>query len=460
MAVTAAAGASSSRRARARQRAFRHPGYVVLAGFLAAIAVGTLLLSLPVASADGRRTGFVDALFTATSAVTVTGLTAVDTATHWSNFGDVVILVLIQIGGLGILTSASLLFLIVARRVGLRRRLAAQMEVRSLELGGLRRLILLIVGVTFITEALVAAVLTARFWLSYDESFPTALWHGVFHSVAAFNNAGFTLFPGSLAPFSGDPVILLPVAGAIILGGLGFPVWAELSRRPGPLARWSIHTKITLAATGILLAISTVVMTAFEWDNPRTLGDGSTGARALDGFFTGVMPRTAGFGVFDYNDAGQDTLLVADILMMIGGGSGGTAGGLKVTTVALLALIVWAELRGDRQVVAFRRHIPESIQRQAITIAALLISAVTFGTLALVIVSDQSLGVALSEVIAATSTTGFSIGLSNELGDAGKLVLIPLMLLGRIGPLTLGSTLILRETQRRYTQPEERIMVV
>ncbi|MFP5450462.1 MAG: potassium transporter TrkG, partial [Thermoleophilia bacterium] len=255
-------------------------------------------------------------------------------------------------------------------------------------------------------------------------------------------------------------VILLPVAGAIILGGLGFPVWAELSRRPGPLARWSIHTKITLAATGILLAISTVVMTAFEWDNPRTLGDGSTGARALDGFFTGAMPRTAGFSVFDYNDAGQDTLLVADILMMIGGGSGGTAGGLKVTTVALLALIVWAELRGDRQVVAFRRHIPESIQRQAITIAALLISAVTFGTLALVIVSDQSLGVALSEVIAATSTTGFSIGLSNELGDAGKLVLIPLMLLGRIGPLTLGSTLILRETQRRYTQPEERIMVV
>ncbi|MFP5452202.1 MAG: potassium transporter TrkG, partial [Thermoleophilia bacterium] len=342
MAVTAAAGASSSRRARARQRAFRHPGYVVLGGFLAAIAVGTFLLSLPVASVDGQRTGFVDALFTATSAVTVTGLTAVDTATHWSNFGDVVILVLIQIGGLGILTSASIFFLIVARRVGLRRRLAAQMEVRSLELGGLRRLILLIVGVTFITEAFVAAILTARFWASYDEPFLTALWYGVFHSVAAFNNAGFSLFPGSLTPFSGDALILLPVAGAVILGGLGFPVWAELSRRPGRLARWSIHTKITLAATGILLAISTVVMTAFEWNNPETLGDSSTGTRALDGFFTGVMPRTAGFGVFDYNDAGQDTFLVADILMMIGGGSGGTAGGLKVTTVALLALIVWA----------------------------------------------------------------------------------------------------------------------
>jgi Trk-type K+ transport system membrane component len=282
----------------------------------------------------------------------------------------------------------------------------------------------------------------------------------VFHGVAAFNNAGFTLFPGSLSQFSGDPVILLPIAGAIILGGLGFPVWAELSRRPGALARWSVHTKITLAATGILLVVGTLAMTAFEWNNPETLGDRSPGTRALDGFFTGVMPRTAGFGVFDYNDAGQDTLLVADILMMIGGGSGGTAGGLKVTTVALLALIVWAELRGDRQVVAFRRAIPETIQRQALTIAALLIAAVTFGTLALVIVSGESLGVALSVVVAATSTTGFSVGLSNELEAAGKLVLMPLMLLGRIGPLTLGSTLILRDTQRRYSQPDERIMVV
>lgn len=449
-----------SRRARARQRAFSRPGWVVVGGFLAAITIGTALLLLPIAREGPGRTGLVDALFTATSAVTVTGLTAVPTATHWSSFGDAVILGLVQLGGLGILTSASLLFLIVARRVGLRRRLAEQMEVRALELGGLRRLVLLITAVTFITEAVVATGLTLRFWLEYDVRFPTALWHGVFHGVMAFNNAGFTLFPGSLSPYSGDAFVLVPMGLAIIIAGLGFPVWAEMSRRPGPVARWSIHTKITLCATGALLAIAMVAFTIFEWNNPGTLGERSYGTRLLDGAFTGVMPRTAGFGVIDYGEAGQDTLLMADILMMIGGGSGGTAGGLKVTTVTLLILVVWSELRGDRQVTAFRRHIPDSIQRQAFTVATLLIGAVVVGTLAMVVATELPLGLALSEVTAATSTSGFSTGVSETMEQAGKIILMPLMLLGRIGPLTLGSILILREAQRRYSQPEERIMVV
>lgn len=460
MPAAASGVAAPTRRGRARQRIFRHPGWVILGAYLAVIGVGALLLSLPLATAHQGRTGVVDALFTATSAVTVTGLTAVDTAAHWSTFGDVVIMALVQVGGLGILTSASLLFMIVAHRIGLRRRLAAQMEVRSLVLGGLRRLILLIVAVAITIETLVATALTLRFWLGHGMGFGDAAWHGTFHAVMSFNNAGFSLFTGSLADFSGDAAVLIPVALAVIIGGLGFPVWAELTRGPGPVAGWSIHTKITLVATAVLLAIGIFAITAFEWSNPGTLGDRGAGTRLLDGAFAGVMPRTAGFAVFDYGAAGQDTMLVSDLLMLVGGGSGGTAGGLKVTTVALLALIVWAELRGDRQVLAFRRHIPVSIQRQALTVASLILGAVTAGVLALVIASDLTLSDAAFEVISAVSTTGLSPGTSEELGRVGHAILMPLMLLGRIGPLTLGSALILREQERRFAYPEERILVV
>lgn len=449
-----------TRRAAARAQLFRSPGWVVLTGFLSAVFVGTVLLSLPVASADGRASHVVDALFTATSAVTVTGLTAVDTSAHWSGFGHVVILGLIQIGGLGILTSASLLFMVVAKRVGLQRRLAAQLEVRTHELGGMRRLVILIASVTFATEATVATILTLRFWLGYGEPFGEALWDGVFHGISAFNNAGFALFSGSLESFSGDAIILAPVAIAVIIGGLGFPVWGELWRRSGSWARWSVHSKITVTATAALLVVGWVAITAFEWANDDTLGGRAAGTRLVDGVFAGSMPRTAGFTTFDYGQATQETQLLSDLLMFIGGGSGGVAGGLKVTTFALLALVVWAELRGDRQVVAFRRHVPDSIQRQALTIASLLVGAMITGTFVLVTITDLPLGLALFECISASTTTGLSVGVSEELPPAGKAVLVPLMLIGRIGPLTLGAALILRDTQRRYSQPEERIMVV
>ncbi len=449
-----------SPRRRARQRVYRHPGRIILGGFVAAILIGAALLSLPAAMVGEGRASFVDALFTATSAITITGLTAVDTSTFWTPFGQAVILVLVQLGGLGIMTSASLLFLVVARRIGLRRRLAAQMEVRSPELGALRRLILVIVGVAFCVEAIVATIFTLRLWLGYGLDFPAALWRGVFHGVAAFNNAGFSLFHNSLERFQSDPLILIPVALAVIIGGLGFPVWTELMRRPGRFAGWSVHTKVTLAATAFLLLLGIVSITAFEWTNPDTLGNASVGTKMLSGAFSGVMPRTAGFTAFDYNEAGNDTELMTMLLMVVGGGSGGTAGGLKVTTVTLLFLIVWAELRGDREVVAFRRRIPRSIHRQALTIATLLIGAIAVGTMALVMATDLELGQAMFEVVSAASTTGLSPGTSEELPPVGKAILIPLMLLGRIGPLTVGAALILRERERRFNHPDERIMVV
>lgn len=444
----------------ARQGLFRHPGWLVLGGFVVAIALGTAGLSLPAATAPGRDTGLEDALFTAASAVTVTGLTSVDTATHWSPFGQGVILALIQLGGLGILTSASLLFMVVARRVGLRRRLAAQMEVRSPDLGGLRRLIVLIVATSLTIELLVASVLVSRLWLGYDRPFTTALWEGGFHAVAAFNNSGFTILDQGLVPMASDAAILLPIAMAVIVGGLGFPVWAELSRRPGPVAGWSIHTKITLFATGVLLVVGFVAITAFEWSNPDTLGQHDPATRLLGGLFAGVMPRTAGFTTIDYSLVGPDTLIISDILMIIGGGSGGTAGGLKVTTVAVLALVVWAELRGDREVVAFRRRIPLSIQRQALTLLAVFAALIATSTVVLCAVTGLEPGRAFTECVAAATTAGLSTGVTEELGPAGKAVLVPLMLVGRIGPLTVGAALILRERERRFSHPEERIMVV
>lgn len=460
VAETATTWRPGLRRRRARARVYRHPGRVILGAFLAAILLGTALLSLPAATAGDGRAQFVDALFTATSAITVTGLTAVDTSTYWSPFGQAVILVLIQLGGLGIMTSASLLFLVVAKRIGLRRRLAAQMEVRSPELGALRRLMLIVVTVAFTVEAVVAAVFTLRLWLGYGFGFPQALWRGVFHGVASFNNAGFTLFHNSLERFQSDPIILVPVALAVIIGGLGFPVWTELLRRPGRIAAWSVHTKVTLTATATLLVLGAVAITAFEWTNPGTIGDDGVGTKLLAGAFAGAMPRTAGFTAFDYDAAGNDTELMSMLLMLVGGGSGGTAGGLKVTTVTLLFLIVWAELRGDREVVAFRRRIPRSIHRQALTIATLLFGAIAVGTMLLVMATDLDLDRAMFEVIAASSTAGLSPGTSEALPAAGKAILIPLMLLGRIGPLTVGAALILRERERRFNHPDERIMVV
>lgn len=460
MAEATATWQPGSPRRRARARVYRHPGRVIIGAFVGAILVGAGLLSLPGAVVGPGRAPFVDALFTATSAVTVTGLTAVDTSTFWTPFGQAVILVLVQLGGLGIMTSASLLFLVVARRIGLRRRLAAQMEVRSPELGALRRLILVIVSVAFTVEAVVAIIFTLRLWLGYGLDFSQALWRGVFHAVTAFNNAGFSLFHSSLERFQSDPIILVPVALAVIIGGLGFPVWTELLRRPGRFAGWSVHTKVTLTATAALLILGIVAITAFEWTNPQTLGDAPVGTKMLSGAFAGVMPRTAGFTAFDYGAVGHDTELMTMLLMVIGGGSGGTAGGLKVTTVTLLSLIVWAELRGDREVVAFRRRIPRSIHRQALTITMLLIGAIALGTMALVIATDLELGAALFEVVSAASTTGLSPGTSEELPAVGKAILVPLMLLGRIGPLTVGAALILRERERRFNHPDERIMVV
>jgi len=445
--------------ARNRRVSPSNPSKAVVLGFAGAILAGALVLMLPIAAEGPGGSSFRVALFTATSAVCVTGLTVVDTATYFTTFGQGVITVLIQIGGLGIMTGASLLFLAVSRRIGLRRRMIAQTERNALNLGDLRRVLIGVVSFSFLAEALFALILAIRFWAEGGVGFGTGLWRGVFHAVSAFNNAGFSLFSDNLIGYVTDPTVTLAVAFAVIVGGLGFPVWLDLRRRRTTPNRWSLHTKVTLLTTGALVVGGWIVLTALEWENEGTLGPLSAPGKLLAGFFASVVPRTAGFNSIDYGEMHPEGLLITDMLMFVGGGSGSTAGGIKVTTFALLTMMAIAEVRGRRDVAAFRRRIPGPAQRQALTIAFAGVNLVVLGALALMVTSSFGFSESLFESISAFATVGLSTGITPKLSGAGDGILIALMYLGRVGPLTLAVALVLREHDQRFRYPEERPLV-
>ncbi|MFW6775226.1 TrkH family potassium uptake protein [Nocardioides sp. CPCC 205120] len=436
-----------------------HPAQLVVLGFAGAVLLGTVLLCLPVASEGEGGTSVLTALFTATSAVCVTGLAVVDTPTHWSAFGEGVILALIQLGGLGIMTFASLLGILVWRRLGLRSRLTAAAETKAVGLGEVRSVVRGVVVTSLLFEVVTATLLTLRFALGYDEPWPRAVYLGVFHAVSAFNNAGFALWSDSLTRFATDPFICLPIAFAVIAGGLGFPVWLELRRHLREPGRWSMHTKMTLWATVVLLVLGSVFVTVSEWDNPATLGALDTPGRLLAGFFQGVMPRTAGFNSLDYGQMNDGTLLGTEILMFIGGGAAGTAGGIKVTTFVLLLFVIWAEARGERDVEAFDRRIGERAVRQALTVALLGVAAVVLATLVLLAVTDHETEDVLFEAVSAFATVGLSTGITADLPGSAQLVLVVLMFVGRLGPVTLVSALALRERGTLHRLPEGRPII-
>lgn len=442
-----------------RRPLVRHPSQAVVLAFAAAVVLGTVLLALPVARSGPGSAPLLTALFTSTSAVCVTGLVVVDTPTYWSGFGEVVILALIQVGGFGIMTFASLLGLLIARRMGLRTRLTAAAETKVLGLGDVRRVLVGVMRISVLFETVTAACLTARLALAYDEGPGRALYLGTFHAVSAFNNAGFALYTDSLMGFVEDPWICLPVAAAVIAGGLGFPVMMELRRELWAPRRWSLHTKMTLSTTGALLVIGTVFVTASEWRNDGTLGALTVPGRFLAGFFQAVMPRTAGFNAVDYGAMNEGTLLGTNVLMFIGGGSAGTAGGIKVTTFVLLLFVIYAEVRGERRVNAFDRQIDHRVIRQALTVALLSVAAVMVGTLVLLQVTSHQTSDALFEATSAFATVGLSTGITADLPGAGQLVLVTLMFLGRLGPITLVSALALRERRLMYELPEGRPII-
>ncbi|WP_307826940.1 TrkH family potassium uptake protein [Streptomyces pactum] len=452
------------RRVRVLLRLFTaHPARTVVLAFAVAVLVGTGLLALPAAAAHGGSSGALTSLFTAVSAVCVTGLAVVDTGAHWSGFGEGVILGLIQVGGFGIMTLASLLALLVSGRLRLRLQLTAQAETRSLGIGQTRRVLLGVAGTTAVVELVVAAVLALRFGVRYGRSPADAAYHGLFTAVSAFNNAGFGLDATNLTPYQRDPWVVLPVAVAVILGGLGFPVLLELlrhrhRRRAGRRA-WSLHTRLTLLTTGLLLAVGTAVTCALEWTNAGTLGPFGTGDKLLNGFFAAAMTRTAGFNSIDIGALEPATLLFSCVLMFIGGGSAGTAGGIKITTFAVLAAAIVAEVRGERDSVILGRRLSSQVLRQALTVALLGVGLVMSATMVLLTVTDEMFEAVLFEAVSAFGTVGLTTGITTELPASGRLVLVLLMFVGRLGPVTLVSALALRERTRRYQLPEERPVI-
>lgn len=450
---------TAGRARRVRRRAGSHPAQVIVIGFAVAVAIGTALLWLPVATAGSQAAPFTTALFTSTSVTCVTGLTVVDTATYWSPFGQAVIVVLMQLGGLGVLTSASLLFLLISKRLGLRRLLLAQAETNALSLGDVRRVVVGVVTVSAVVEGAAALILALRLWLGHGRPLGRALWEGVFHAVSAFNNVGISLYSDNVVGFAGDGVFLLTLSAAIIAGGLGVPVWLELWRRPRSPARWALHVKLTLVTSGILLVAGAVILTALEWGNPGTLGAMDWPSRLLNGFFTSVVSRNAGFNAYDIGRLDPDSLFVMDILMFIGGGSGSVAGGIKVSTFAVLAMVVWAELLGEPQVSAFGRAVPAAAIRQAFVVMALSGGVVGLATLGLAATSDLDFARLLFEAVSAFSTTGLTAGVTPLLDGAGRAIVIALMFIGRVGPVALGAALVLRESPRLYAYPEERPLI-
>jgi potassium uptake TrkH family protein len=416
-------------------------------------------LSLPISRADDSPFSVVTALFTSTSAVCVTGLTVVDTTTYWSGFGQFIIMLLIQLGGLGIVTLATLAFMLLSDRLGMFHMKTIAAETGADSLAGVRGLVRIIIGVTLACEAVIALVLSLRFWTAYDMPFDTGLYHGVFHAISAWNNAGFALYSDNMIRFVSDPIISITISIAVILGSIGFPVLRGFWQHRFRYNRWSLHMRLTVFATGVLLGIGFFGYFIFEWTNTKTFGSLSVVDKANAAFFQSVQPRTAGFNSVDTVALTEESTLVTLALMFIGGGSASTAGGVKVATFALLAYVMWAEIRGDSDVTVFKRRVPSTVVRQAVTVALAGVGTVAISTLALSVAGNYGLVNSAFEAISALSTVGLSVGVSSSDNTLSELILVVLMYVGRLGPITLAAALALRTQPNLFRYPEDRPLI-
>lgn len=440
-------------------KGLRNPIRLIPLLFLAAIAIGTAALSLPFATADGTAAPFMTALFTATSAIAVTGLIVEDTPTYWSVFGQAAIMAMFQIGGLGIMTAATLFGLMAGRGFGLSERMATQVERSRLETGDTAAVLKMVFAITIIVELIVAAILAFRMASYHALPWPSAIWHGAFHSVSAFNNAGFSTFSDSVMGYQSDALVLGPIMLAVILTALGFPVMQDLRERRLDWRHWSLHTKITLAGTFALLAFGFVATLVMEWDNPATLGPMSVGAKLLNAAFHSVMPRTAGFNSLDVGAFRDQTLMINYLLMFIGGGSAGTAGGIKVTTFVILFAIVLSEILGRRDAGLYDRRFGSEVERQALAVTVLAAALIFAATTFIASVTTLPLEAILFECISAFSTVGLSTGITADLPPAGQWAIIMLMFVGRVGTITVATALAVGRTPRSYRFPKENVIV-
>ena len=436
------------------------PSAVLVGGFGLLIAVGTVLLMLPISTEPGRSTDLVTALFTATSAVCVTGLVVVDTATHWSPFGEVVILALIQAGGFGFMTGSTLLlFLLIGRRTSLRDRILVQASTGGIELGNVVTLVGRVALFTVVVEGAGAVVLGLGFF-AHGRGAVESAWWGVFHSISAFNNAGFDLVGDfrSLASFATSPIVLGTICVLIVLGGLGFAILGDVVGKR-QWNRLALETKVVLLTTLALLAGGAVLLGALEWENPATLGSLPEAHRPLNALFESATLRTAGYAVLDHGSLGEGALFVAMALMFIGGASGSTAGGIKVNTFSVLLVAIVATVRGRPAAEAFGRRIPHDVIYRALSIALLSIAfvfAIGFGT---ALLAKAAFVDALFEAISAFATVGLTTGLTPDLPDPARLLIAAAMFAGRLGPLTLVLALAARQRPLSYRPAVESLRI-
>ncbi|MBE7044371.1 MAG: Trk family potassium uptake protein [Ruminococcaceae bacterium] len=428
--------------------------------FAVVILIGAVLLQLPVSSANGESTPFLNALLTATSATCVTGLIAYDTATHWSLFGKLVILVLIQIGGLGFMTIISLFAIFLKKKLGLFERRLFMQSAGAMQMAGVTALMLRILYGTLIFEGVGAILLAIRF--CPQMGIGKGIFYAVFHSVSAFCNAGFDLM-GVYEPFSSfvgyadDVLVNLVLMLLIIIGGLGFLVWQDIFEKKTKLRDYELHTKIVLATTAILLLVPTVLFFLLEAD---ASGAGCTGGqRLLRAAFHSVTVRTAGFNTVDLSALSDSSYLLTLVLMLIGGSPGSTAGGLKTTTFAVLILAVIACARHNEHITVFRRRLSEEALRQACAIFVVYVGAALIGAMLICAVDGVSLRKVLFETVSAIGTVGLSMSLTPTLGSVSRLVVIVLMFAGRVGGMSLMLAFAEKRKKAPIERPSEKILI-
>lgn len=435
------------------------------------ISVFTVLLSLPISSADGTVTALSDALFTAVSTICVTGLATVDMANHWSPFGHVLVYIGVNIGALGVLTLASLMGMVISKRLGLRAKLMAAgdtnplrahggvvNESQTVRLGEVRQLLTTVALSTLIIEGALAVLLYPALVMAKVSPL-AALWEAPYYAAMAFTNTGFAPNDGGVKVFGDDYFLLTLLMIGVFLGSIGFPVIYTLAKHVWHVKRWSLHTKLTLVTTVLLFVLGAAVFLILEYNNPRTFGSMDAGDTTFQAFFLSAMTRSGGFSVIDVADMNGSSMLAASMLMFVGGGSASTAGGIKVTTLAVLAIAVWSEARGRQSVEVFSRRIPSDVQRVALSVVAWGATIVALSTIIIAQITKADMSHVLFDVISAFATVGLSSGLTAELPDAGSYVLAITIFMGRVGTVTLAAAVAATSRSQYYSLPVERPIV-
>lgn len=413
------------------------PAQVFVLGFATIILIGAFILNLPLVTVSGERVGFVNALFTSTSAVCVTGLVVVDTGTYWNTFGQIVIISLIQIGGLGFMTMASLIAMLIGKRISLTGRLMMQESLSAFNISGVVRLTKYVVIMTFLIEGIGAWFLSFKFIPMYGTA--KGIFYSVFHAISAFCNAGFDLMGDftSLTSFVDNTYFNGVIMSLIIVGGIGFAVILDILGNRS-WKRWTLHTKLVLSITAVLLVVPFVMFLVFEWTNPATLGTLTLKGKVLGAMFAAVTPRTAGFNTIAMDQLRHASLILTMALMFIGGSPGSTAGGIKTTTAGLVFLTIYSVIQGKDETQIFKRRISNDATNRALAVLGIGITIVVVVVMLLSITEPhQTILDIVFEVFSAFGTVGLSIGLTGQLTFFGKLIIAATMFMGRLGGLTI-----------------------